>query len=399
MIDRTHARLFGAMLTFGLLILIGGPAAEAAAPSAAYQAFGLETASWFPPQRISDSFADVDSDAPALAVIDGGEVHLVWEEGDELYHSYGSGSSWTGPVPVSGTGNGQQPALASGPDIVHLVYVKDGDIFHAVWDGSWSPSQQVSATTTPSDAPDLAVASDGSVHLVATERPVTGDPPLYYGESSDGATWPSYVPILGVYGDQASIDVTDTATETIQIAYRAYLLEGGHDIHTIRREEESWSAPQAITNAPEYYPTGPELVLDSDKPHVTWRETISATRRVQYAQGPTWTPAITISQGGAGITLPALGLGPQGGIHAAWGDGVSPPFRLLHTRSTDPANSASWQQPELVVIDDSLSFDEVILVGSENGTVHAAWVEGDTGEIWYARWPNYPVFLPLALRN
>jgi hypothetical protein len=207
------------------------------------------------------------------------------------------------------------------------------------------------------------------------------------------------VPIPGVYGDQASIDVSGTTTETIQVAYRAYLLEGGHDVHTIRREEESWSAPQAITNAPENYPTGPQLVLQDDTPHVTWRETISETGQVRYAQGPTWTPAITLSQSGAGVTLPALALGRQGSIHAAWGDGVSPPFRLLHTWSTNPADSASWQQPELVDSDDSLSFDEVVLVGAANGTVHAAWVEGGTGEIWYARWPNYPVFLPLTLRN
>jgi len=391
---KRRARLWGAFLAFGLLIFTCLPSLEARA-TPGVQTTGPGTGDWSSPQPVSDPFSLEDSQAPALAVTDNGEVHLVWEEGDELYHSYGTGYSWTTSA-ISGTLNSEQPAVAAGSgEQVHLVYVSAGDILYSAWDGSeWSLPRNVSQTSGASTSPDMAVALDGSIHLVALE-PAGADRALYYATSTGGSSWPSYTPIPNAYGYGPSIDVTGTTTITVQIAYRESLVD---DIYTVQQTGGAWSVPEAVTNTPLTFSTAPELALENGTAHIAWRETIDGTPQVQYTQGPTWTPVITLSQSIEGTSLPALALGPSGNVHAAWGDGTSAPFSLLHTWSSDPLDPLSWQQPESVD-SGSLSFNDVVLVGA-HGSVHAAWTQGaDDGDIWYARWPTYRVFLPLAVKE
>lgn len=386
------ARLCGALLSLSLLVSVSAKTVEATRPSR----IRMETASdgfhWSPPQNVSDSFL-TDSQAPALAATGGGVIHLVWEEAGGLLHSYRNGSSWSAPAPISGTGDGEQPALAAGAgDQLHLVYVNAPDIYYLAWDGSsWGLPRNISDTSSNSDSPDVAVASDGSIHVVTTEQ-AGPDHALYYARSGDGSSWPSYGFIPNAYGHAPSVDVTGTATVTVRIAYRETLVP---DIYIVERVGTAWSLPEAVTNTPGNFSTTPKLILDDGTAHIAWRETISDTHQVQYAHGPTWSPIVTLSQSSTGTTSPALALGAEGSIHAAWGDGAESSFRLLHTWSSD---GAAWQQPEPLAAG-GLSFNGVTFVGTGDGRVHAAWVEGTTGEVWYASWPHYRIFLPLVLKG
>jgi hypothetical protein len=385
------ARLCGALLVLSLSISVPAEAAEATQSSG----IRIETASegfdWSPPKNVSESFL-IDSDAPALAVTGSGVAHLVWEEDGALLHSYRSGLSWSSPAPISGTGDGAQPALAAGPgDGVHLVYVNAPDIYHLAWDGSsWGLPRNISDTSSNSDSPDLAVASDGSIHVAASEQ-AGPDRALYYARSEDGSSWPNYGFIPNAYGHGPSVDVTGTTTLTVQIAYRESLVP---DIYTVQRIGATWSLPEAVTNTPASFSTAPQLILDDGTARIAWREVISDTDQVQYAHGPVWSP-VTLSQSSTGTTSPALALNAQGSFHAAWGEGAESSFQLLHTRSSE---GASWQEPEPVDAG-RLAFDDVVLVGTAGGTLHAAWVEGRTGEVWYASWPHYRVYLPLLLKG
>lgn len=388
---KTLARLCGALLLLSLIVSVSPKTVEATRPSQIRMETASEGFEWSPPQNVSDSFL-TDSQAPALAVT-GGAIHLVWEEDGGLLHSYRNGLSWSSPAPISGTGDGEQPALAAGPgDEVHLVYVNAPDIYYLGWDGSsWGLPRNISDTSSNSTSPDVALASDGSIHVVAAEQ-VASDQALYYARSSDGSSWPSYGFIPNAYGHAPSVDVAGIATVTVQVAYRETLVP---DIYTVERVGSAWSLPEAVTTTPDDFSTAPKLVLDDGTAHIAWRETISDTHQVEYAHGPTWSPIATLSQSSASTTSPALAISAQGSLHAAWGEGAESSFRLLHTWSSEPA---SWQQPEPIAAG-GLSFDDVVLVGVGDGSVHAAWVEGDTGEVWYASWPHYRVFLPLVLKG
>jgi hypothetical protein len=381
------------LLTLGLAIFPVAKAAEAmAAPTTVIEERD-QILDWSPLHRVSTSFA-VDSEAPALAVTDGGTTHVVWEENDELYHSHRIDGAWSTPSRIRGTGSGEQPALASGSDDqVHLVYVNASDIFYVSWNGStWGLSRNVSQTTGVSDSPDLAVAPDNSIHVVALEQ-LGSDKALYCASSDDGSAWPVYTPVPSAYGEGPSIDVMGTPDATAQIAYRESVVA---DVYTVQRIGGTWTVPEAVTTTPATFSTAPKLILDaSGKAHIVWRETIGDTPQVQYARGPTWTPVITLSRSNAGATLPALGLGRQGSIHAAWGEGAYPSFSLLHTWSSD---AASWQQPEMIHAG-SLQLDDVALFAATNGAMHAAWVEGSIGEIWHTSWMRHRAILPLVLKD
>jgi len=385
------------LLALGLAIFPAGHGTEASTAPATAIAEADEAPDWSPPHNVSASFA-VDSEAPALAVTDGGAVHIVWEEADELYHSYRTDSSWSPPSRISGTGSGEQPALAPGSSgHVHLVYVKAddnaSDVFYLSWNGStWGFPRPVSQTSGVSDSPDVAVAPDDTIHVVALEQ-IGDDKALYYASSDDGSAWLVYAPIPSAYGEGPSIDVTSTSTVTVQIAYRESLAA---DIYTLQRTGKTWTVPEAVTSSPGAFSTAPKLILDDGgEAHVTWRETISDTPQVQYTHGPTWTPVTTLSESHAGTTLPALALDTVGSIHAGWGDGAYPSFALLHTRSRD---AASWWQPATVEAG-SLRLDDVALFGAKDGMVHTAWVEGGTGEVWHASWLRHRVYLPLMLKH
>ena len=391
-------RTGASLLAFGLVVSVLGVAATAAARPArarrvwkpALHRVGKQASGgggWSSPQNVSGS-PEIDSEGPTLAVTDAGAAHLVWEEGNELYHSYRANGSWTDPDRISGTGNGEQPALAAGPEnTVHLVYVNNSDIFYTSWSVSgWGIPQNLSQTTQGSDSPYIAIDSDGTIHVVAVEGP---DRRLQYANVDEG----TYLPIPNAYGEGPAIDVTGTETMTVRIAYRDATQP---DIFTLEHASGSWSLPESVTNTPLAFSTAPDLRLDeSGRGHIVWQETISATEQIQYAQGATWTPVVTLSASSVGTSLPALAIDGWSTKHVIWGDEAFPSFTILHSWRGD---ADGWQGPELVYEGDQRLRD-VALGAGPDGLLHAAWAEGSLGEILYARRTPRRVYLPLVLMN
>lgn len=374
----------------GLAIVLALSTMTLTAPASSWAAAPLSPSpAWSGPENVSTSVA-VDSEAPALAVASTGAVHLVWEEADELYHAHRTAGVWSTPTQIPGTGTADQPAIAPGnTGQVHVVYADYPDIYRVSWSGSaWGFPQNVSQhSISSSDSPDLAVAGDGSLHIVAVEAT---SQQLYYADVSGG----SYGPIPNaLFAGSPSIDVSGVATKTIQIAYRNTV---DSNIYTVRRQGTMWELPQAVTTTPERFSTAPDLALDAiGDPHIVWRETISETDQVQYAHGPAWAPIRTLSDSTAGTTLPSLTIDGLGVLHAGWGDGTSPTFTLLHAYAGSPDE---WSDPT-VAHAGVIPIEDVTLFGTSEGIIHAAWVEGSPGEVWYASQLKHRVLLPLVLRH
>lgn len=350
---------------------------------------------WTDAYNVSTS-PDVDSEMPALAVTDSGIAHIVWEEGEQLYHSYRAASSWSEPSPIPGTGTGEQPALDAGPnDEVHLVYVNDPDVFYAAWDGSaWSLPKNVSQTSQVSDSPDVAVASDGSIHVVVVEQTLSGKQ-LYYARSADGSYWPDYRYISSAYGEGPAIDVA--REDAIHIAYRS---DGENDIYTLNGTIADWTLPQNISNTPDAFSTAPDLALEkSGAAEIVWQETINDTNQIQYSHGEDWIPVITLSSSSSGASMPSLAIDTFGHRHVAWDD-EGFPFSIRHTWTSDPE---IWPAPEILYAS-TLPLEDVALDVGRDGVVHAVWTEihSGQGEILYTRKQFHDisnVFLPLVLRG
>ena len=378
----TYKRVLAIVLALSTMALAAAAASRADAPLS-------QPPVWSGPENVSTS-VEVDSEAPTLAVASNGVAHLVWEEADQLYHAHRTAGVWSTPAQIPGTGTADQPAIAPGDDgQVHVVYADYPDIYRVSWSGSaWGLPRNVSQhSVSSSDSPDLAVARDGSLHIVAVEAT---SQQLYYADVSGG----SYSPIPNaLFAGSPSIDVAGVTTKTIQIAYRNTI---DSNIYTVRRQAGTWDIPQGVTNSPERFSTAPDLALDaSGQAHVVWRETISETDQVQYAYGPGWTPIQTLSNSTGGTTLPALTIDGLGVLHAGWGDGTAPTFTLLHASAGSPDD---WSPPTVAHAGD-VPIEDVTLFGTSDGIIHAAWVEGSPGEVWYASQLDHRVLLPLVLRN
>jgi len=378
----TYTHVLAIVLALSTMALTSAPSWQTAAPFP-------QAPAWSSPENVSTS-VEVDSEAPALAVAGNGVVHLVWEEGDEVYHAHRTAGVWSTPTQIPGTGSADQPAVAAGDgDQLHVVYADYSDIYRVSWDGStWGLPHNVSQHDVGSShSPDLAVAEDGTLHIVAVEAT---SQQLYYADVATA----SYSPIPNAFfGGPPSIDVAGVTTKTIHIAYRNTI---DSNIYTVRRKDGAWDLPGGVTNSPEQFSTAPELALDASREaHIVWRETISDTDQVQYAHGPTWSPIRTLSNSPAGTTLPALTVDGLGVLHAGWGDGASPTFTLLHTWASSPDD---WVPPA-VAHAVGIPIEDVALFGTSDGVVHGTWLEGSPGDVWYASQLEHRVLLPLVLRQ
>ncbi len=60
---------------------------------------------------------EVADHKPALVADDSGNVHMVWQRGEEIWHSIYSGGTWTHTLPISGA-IGVEPDIAFGPTLI-----------------------------------------------------------------------------------------------------------------------------------------------------------------------------------------------------------------------------------------------------------------------------------------
>lgn len=376
--SRTIAAAVALLLSLSLAIVcaVACPAELAAASS---QTPG-DPQSWSAPVNVSESAND--SRAPALVVTQSGQIHIVWEEDNELLHSYGEGNSWPRRSPAA---TGEQPALALGHHgALHLVFINEiqgiYNLYYTKWDGaSWlSPPTKISNTNAFPDSPDLAVASDGRLHLLWAEN---GQ--IYHGTRDEGEPW-SYSSI-----GEGTVPVISAGSQGM--VYAAWQIEdetGDYDVTFTRLEGEAWSPPENVSSSPGTDSTAPRLAVPTyGTPHLVWQEVFSATPQVQYAQGPEWTPIITLSHSATGAYAPAFAIDPWGERCVAWEDIAFPRYRIRYVNGR--IEDETWTAPATLTQNGSLSqqLEEVSLYPGPDGLFHAAWVETEDGEgeIYYAR--------------
>ena len=149
---------------------------------------------WSAPANISNSEGE-ESRAPSLAVDSAGVVHVVWEEGRYLYHSYCQSETWSVKRRVA---TGEQPAIAvDRNNVMHLVFMNEFrgnyEIYYCQWAGSsWSLPRNVSSTSGVSANPDIAIDSHNTVYVTWTDNsPGYPSSTMASGMALFGSTAPS----------------------------------------------------------------------------------------------------------------------------------------------------------------------------------------------------------------
>ncbi len=140
---------------------------------------------WSIPVDISDS-PDVSSTSPDISASPDGTIHMVWQEGDKVFYTWGLLGGWAAPKQLSGPGNAYMPK----------VQVDYSGAIHAVWDentailyrycpssgGKWKNEETVASDNAGARNAALAVDMSYSPHLVWEDRSGAGD--IFYSVKS-----------------------------------------------------------------------------------------------------------------------------------------------------------------------------------------------------------------------
>jgi len=307
--------------------------------------------SWSVPANLSGSPGPVDRCA-ALAADVAGTVHVVWDESssrvtstsDIMYTQRPRGGSWATPTPAtSDFGPSLNPDLAVAADgTVHLVWENFFNVYHASkpLGGPWSARTNISATPLVAEYAQVAVDGQGNIYVVWQDdrlsfirpdiffstRPRSGGAwsvPLNLS-NSDIARWPA----VAVDGDGVlHVIWSDWSRAHTGLRY------------TNKRPGEGWSAPSTVFAG---LVSDNDLVADTAGTiHAVWR--LTDTTRIFYASRPAggaWSAAEDISQGVTDVWEPAIALDLQDYPHVVWAHAGE-----VYYTSASPTSSTSVYLP------------------------------------------------------
>src|SRR5258708_19105369 len=230
---------------------------------------------------------------PGVVVDQDGLVHLAYlaqEKGkqvQDVFHTVSSdgGDSWAAAVEVSKTpgqssapasgGHGKDPAIAwvdttagaDRPDVWAAVSTDAG--------ASWTTAADVSNTPGVSSEPAVAVAPDGTIHVVWTDTTAGADhPDIWHTQSGDhGKSWKAAEDISKTPGVSSHPAVACGRKGEVYVAW-ADTANGkdNRDIWFVRSLDggKSWGKPFDMSNTPGLSST-PDVAVDEDgSVHIAW---------------------------------------------------------------------------------------------------------------------------------
>lgn len=351
---------------------------------------------WEPPVNISNTPGE--SRAPALAVDSRGVIHVVWEEGQYLYHSYRAGATWSTPRRIF---VGEQPALAiDHNDVPYLIYVNEFrgnyEIYFCQWTGSyWTLPRNVSQTSGVSAIPDVAVDRFNTLYVVWTDNS-PGYNVIYYGQWT-GVFWINR-PIPQAKGSVASIAIG--GDDLIHVVWQSRdSIEEPYEIYHAQWDGQAWSLPENLSDS-QNHSTIPDIAVSADGvAHVVWEERINDTDYIYYCgnRSLSWSVQEMISEGPGNAYLPSVTVDAYGFPHVAWdaSDRLAYRWRI--------SLSSPWSALNYIARNGQGIADVALYAQGER--LHAVWAEraADTNwDIYYSSQPTvfvHRVKLPLVMRR
>jgi hypothetical protein len=272
---------------------------------------------WTAPVNLSQS--DLFTEEVCVAVDGQGRAHVVYGEGGQLLHRYGSPGSWS---PATTVAAGFAPALAADEGgQVHLAFVNHfadvDDVFYLSWqEGTgWQLPVNVSEGLERSSSPSLDVAPDGSITVAWGSH--SGDLDLVYvAESSDGVLWSSG-PVPHAFGARPKVAIVDG---DLLVAWQGpYDVPGSAmEVFVSRRSNQQWSLPLDVSASPDVDSVFCSLTHAAGRAYLAWQEdgTAGPAANVSMEDGGDWSLPQKQS-GDASAHAPAIAVDGDSG-HLAW---------------------------------------------------------------------------------
>jgi len=337
-------------------------------------------------EAVNVSNSSTDSRAPAVALAADGTVHVLWEEGEEIYHSYRTDDGWSSPARVA---TGERPTLVvDGEGTVHALFANEfggnWEIYYVRWEGSrWTLPRNISYTSGASGMPRIALASDGILHAVWADT-TPGYSVIYHGYQQ-GSFWVNQpipnargsVPALAIDGEGLLHVVwqdQDTPSSPFEIYYS-------------RWDGEEWTLPENISATADAHSAIADLDLDSRATaYLVWEEEEDGGWQIYHSYGGVgyWSVPINISQSANECHLASVVITPQDYLHVAWEEGTA-----LQSRRKG-AEASDWFPVETIATN-PLGLGEVALAAASDGRIHAVWagrMAGGQRDIFHSERPS-----------
>ena len=346
-------------------------------------------------QPINVSASDGDSRYPTLAV-SRDSVHVVWEENERVHHGLYRGGSWSLPRSVA---VGQQPAVAvDGSDRAHVAFVNlfggNYEVYYCRWENaSWTLPRNVSNTSGVSSAPALAIAPDGTPHVVWADT-TPGYSVIYHGYWN-GTYWLN-APIPHALGGTPAVAVGRDGTVHVAWQDRDWP-DAPYEIYYSRWDGTLWSLPENLSDSEAQASLIPSVSVDEHgQAHVSWQERDDDQYAIYYTWGRVglWSIAEKVSDGEAEAYLPSLTVSQTGTVFVGWDESTVALYRRRSITTVD------WSRP-LEVVCDPLGVVDLRLSVDARGTLHAVWGERTGGGRWdvFYQELSYRVALPMICRD
>ncbi|MFN2284259.1 MAG: hypothetical protein ACK2UQ_07545, partial [Anaerolineae bacterium] len=312
-------------LSIGLaLVLLCGSFAGAAG-------LAPEAVGWSSPAPLSNTAGS--SYYPRLGHDAAGTLHLVWQDWVDLgthwpyilYVQKSSDGSWSAYTYLPGNAQGVEPALDVGTDgTVHVVFMREDNSIAYVRrtaSGTWSAVETVSATSDYSSGIDVAVAPDGTVHVVWRYCAGSGqDGLIYHRARASVGNWGNTTLVSTSGGDASLPLITTDANSTAHVLWNRSASGEYGIFYAAKPNGGSWSAPQELVkNAT--LSSVEQLARDATGAlHLVWSVRNGVPNpTVYYAQKPLgqpWSAAEHVHSGY--VDQIAVATAENGLAHIAW---------------------------------------------------------------------------------
>lgn len=305
------------------------------------------TAQAAPAVTIREAVFTQPTDGSAPVEVSPEIAFLAWQEGGNIRVArYRSSGGLEAPVTV---GAGAAPALALGPDTVHVAYESNGTISHAVstdQGATFSTPVQVSGTTTNVHAPSLAVHPlTGDVFIAWHGQAGGGDSNIYFATSRDkGSTFGAVTRIDDDRQGLNQLNVSIAIDPRSQELYATWEdRRGGANVYFALSSDggASWSPNVDVGAGLGGDQFRPRAVVDvAGNVYVTFQDTTSGARVVFTrfnATGsfdPPLQPSSVAGSGGVVGDRPAVATDRYGTVYLAWEENRGgPATRIVFSRA------------------------------------------------------------------
>ena len=356
-------------------------------------------AGWTPAKRLT--WTSGGSFSAAIAVGSSGLIHVVWRDdtsgNNEIYYkgSADGGTTWSAAQRLSWTSSvSDAPAIAVDSNgTIHVTWQDStsGNVeiyYRKSSDGgtTWSAARRLTWTSGSSNRPAMATDSSNTIHLVWWDD--TSGLEIYYKKGlGGGATWSSGQNLSLTSGLSYNPDITITSNDSIHVAWSDDT-PGNDEIYYKKSQDggTTWSALRRLTWNSDWSGEPAIDSYSSQNIHVIWLDNTPGPAKIYYKKskngGAAWSAARRLTWTSGGTYSPAISVDSSEGVHVVWRDDTPGDDEVFYMSSPD--GGLSWGPAQRLTWSSGSSYDPELACDSGN-TVHLVWSNDSTGnfEIYY----------------